>query len=282
MKKTKTTKKRTSITPHRVMELSSIWLMPQTKVDRKNYYGYEGGVNIQRNDGKEVKIVVRSSVELKAEHGRMFHFANSCAMKSDKYEASVHVNDLLDELGLSRQAKNRERVSEIMKGCISATVIIKTRTGESMFHLLESAKYDSATGIISFRVNKDYYDAVKLQKERYINVSEVMRLRASNEVAIELATYLQIRGGGVDSNGNPKAAKTVSHDDLLVYLHLVTIQGENKHKAREVVLRRAFKSLEDKGYPHYKLMTIDGVKVWTCNPATKVAKTFIQIDDFSE
>ena len=270
----------TAIVPQRVMDKVSPWLMPQEQQTTKDFTGWLGKNTICNLETNVVtSITVTSNVELGGRHSRMFHLANRVARTTPEHKGSVHIEDVLEELGISNRTENRKKVIKILKECVGMTISIEQDKKTYMFHMIESTTYDDETGVVTFRVSPEYYKATEIFQKRFINTSSVMKLRESNDIAIELHTYLQLRGSGVDSNtGEAKPAKKVYHDDLVIYLHLVhSVKEENRIR----VLRRAFKSLHNQGLPLYKFMHIDGEDFWTYDASAKPAKRYKDYEELS-
>jgi len=269
---------KTSVIPHRAMNKVSPWLMPQKQIVSKEFTGWRGGVRLTNPDNDiAVIITVDSFVDIGAKHGRMFHLANRVVYKNPNHEGTIHVDEVLDELGISRRHENRMKVVNILRECKGMTITVEQGKTIRTFSLLEEADYNKETGVMSITVSKKYYDALIPFKERFIDTTPVMKLRESSEIAIELSTYLQIRGGGVDSKTwKASPAKKVYHNDLVVYLCLVLYEEEY----RKTLLHRAFKALENQGFPKYKRVVIDGETFWTCDIKAKPAKRYKSGEDF--
>ena len=272
MKKAQKTK--TAVLPQRAMDKVSPWIMPQKQVISKEFTGWHGSMEIISVEGKGnvTRITVTSSVELGARHSRMFYLASRIAANNKDNRGVVHVDEILKDLGIKIRPENRNKVATTMRECMGMVITIEQDGLEHSFHLLENSRYKKDAKVIEFRVSEEYYEATKVFKQRYINTSAVMKLRENNEVAIELATYLQLRGRGVDGKtGEPLPAQKVYHEDITLYLHLISNTAKEN---RRRVIRRAFDALHKQGYPKYKYVVENGCEFWTCNTKANPAKRY--------
>jgi len=281
MAKNLNNKKRTTALPHRAMNKVSIWSLPQFLIMDEKFMGWRGCVTKTSEAGESTEIEVTSHVELGSKHGRMFMFANSIARKNDNRSATIKISDILEELNLSDRHENRKKIGILLEQCKGVNVTIRSGSAVDSFSLFSRVFYDTKTGIVSFTIDESYYEMMKFgYKERFIGMDVIMRIRESNWLSMELGAYLQIRGSGVASDGSELPAKKVYHDDILSYTHLMYyVKGDEE---RVMVIRRAFRQLEEKGYPHYKFITIDGEKFWTSDASSKPAKRYLVGDNLDD
>ena len=96
-----------------------------------------------------------------------------------------------------------------------------------------------------------------------------MKLKASNQIAMELAVFLQLKGSGVYAhNGEAHPVYCTNEAELIDYLHLGHLGEDDARRS----LQRAFKSLHSTGgYPKYHRMHLQATGyVWYCkNPEYK-------------
>jgi len=259
-------KERTSVTPHRLMSLASIWLVHQEKIDTKDYTGWRGVTQVLTKDNRPMTITIDSHAELTADHGRLFHYLNSIVMNKDgNHKAVIHINDLLGDFGLSKRWERRHDVVEAIYAIKRLSVSLSDQDSTHRITFMDGLmSYNDGDGTISFGINEEYYKATLAYKERYINIHRALPLRKDNSIAIELSTLLQIRGGGVTVNGEPKLVKEIDHSDIMWYMQEVSLMAsydEMFSKTSQNILRRAFNSLEKQGFPKYKMIKLEyGIK----------------------
>lgn len=240
-------KELTAPVPHRIMKKTSIYLVDQHKVDRKDFLGYEAVVLLENNQS----ITVRSGVNLTAKDGRVFDYVLSqwFATKknqSDIKDMEVYIPSILHALGQVNRTENRKKVIDHFKSMVNVTIAYKWQEGEVLFHMLDTVTTIDATNTVLIKVSDTYEKALDFAKSRYINVSKAMELKSA--YAIELSKLLQANGSGVTGGGEPKPPKEILHVEICKYLYL---DPEAKRSKDEV--RRAFKELKKVGYPTYGL-----------------------------
>lgn len=267
-------KKRNAPIPHRAINKVSPWRMPLEKIteSKDGFVGFRNIMSVTGEDGlSKTDIKVSSNYVIGPEHGRLVYFLASIASKRNGYKATISLNDILDETGVSKRTRTRNRLLELIKQAETVKIGIGHNGGKiNTFSLISKTSYDAASGEITVHLDDEYVESLRLYKERYIEVGDVMKLNEKQSLAIELANYLKIRGGGVGKDGS-KAAKKIYHYDAVLYLCLFN----HNEKTQKVLLRRAFNELEKIGYPKYEFVCIDGTYFWTYSKGSKPAKRFL-------
>lgn len=264
---------RTTPVQQRVENKASLYLLPQEQIVSKEFTGWRGSTTvINFETDTETTLTVSSTAKISAEHGRMFRFATSIARNNEDHRATVSVADILNELGLSNRFENKKKVIKLLEECVGVTIKMESDRYVSIYGLLDGADYDKNTSTITFKVSEKFMEQLPRNKERYINVNRTMKLKGSNQTAIELGAMLQIKGSGVMSgSGEPAPVSNINEAEIVDYLHLNNLSEDDARRTIE----RAFRSLHDTGgYPQYhrRYMPAFGYVWYNKNPEYKMPK----------
>ena len=244
---------KTAAIPNRVMQKIALSMIPMQRVERKDFLGYEGSVEIE-----EGTITIRASSDITPKDMRMFHFVLSQWQAMRKTEQSdilyVDIPKVLEALGVSNRTVNREMVIAHLQRMMGVHITYQFKGGSLTFSTLDFIRIERFD-IVSIRVSKTFEEAVIAAKQRYININQTMQLRSG--YAIELFNLLQIDGSGVDSSGLAIPANSITHERVCNYLFL---EYGSKEALEEV--RRAFRNLGKIGFPKYKNVTISNQVTW--------------------
>ena len=242
----KNKKSKTAPLPHRIMNKTSIYLAKQHKVERDDFLGYEAVAPVKGGE-----ITIQSHTQITPQDGKIFEyilaqwFATSEGSQ-ELGEIEVDVVEIINALGWQNRTENRKKVIQHLKNLIGVTIIFKWDGGEILFHLIEKVKILGNTKTIAVSVSKTYIESLKTAGKRYINVSNILQLKGRYD--IELYKLLQMRGGGIDKDGQPKLVQKISLEDICQHLHL----DKSKSSSKDIIAR-AFRDLRKNiEMPEYK------------------------------
>ncbi len=244
---------KTAAIPNRVMQKIALSMIPMQRVERKDFLGYEGSVEIE-----EGTITIRASSDITPKDMRMFHFVLSQWQAMRKTEQSdilhVDIHKVLEALGIANRTENREMIISHLLRMIGVHITYQFKGGSLTFSTLDFIKVERFD-IVLIRISKTFEEAVIAAKQRYININQTMPLGSG--YAIELFNLLQIDGSGVDSSGLSIPVNSITHERVCNYLLL-------KYGSKEALeeVRRAFHNLEKIDVPKYKNVTIGNRVIW--------------------
>jgi hypothetical protein len=243
----RTQKAKTAPLPHRVMNKTSIYLAKQCKVDRKDFLGYESIVTTEDAE----TIIIRSHADVTPQDGKVFEyilaqwFATLKELEELK-EIEVDVVEIVNALGWQNRTENRNKVIQHLRNLVGVSIIYNWDGGELLFHLIEKVEIIDGNKTIALSVSQTYLEAFKTTGKRYINVSNILPLKGKYE--IELYKLLQMLGGGIGNQGQPKLAKKIALSDIVSHLHLDVTNSNNID-----IISRAFRNLHKNNLaPKYK------------------------------
>lgn len=247
-------KERTVAVPQRIINKVAIPMIPMQKIDRKGFCGYEGSVELP-----EGTITVRGTNDITSEDMRMFHFVLSQwqAMRDTSNEDILFVDltGIIEALGWTNRTENRRKIISHLESMTNTTITFSFANQHITFSTLDFVKIENHN-TVSIRVAKTYEEILKSTPKRYINVGRIMKIKSS--YAIELSNLLQLEGSAVHHHtGIPFPVNSIDHTRVCDYLLL-----EHGTKSSLEEVRRAFKSLEKKGYPKYKRIMLRGQIIW--------------------
>lgn len=241
-------KERTVAYPHRIMKLTSIYLLKKQPSD---------GCFIGSKVVNGLTMTVKSKADITVQYGRVFDYALSRIQTQGLNNITIKFDtkEILDEMGLKNRTENRTKIIDSLKSLVDVTI---TLDDDYSFKLIDSVVSSDGTNIVEVMLDQSFVTTLNDPDVaiRYINIYRTML--AKSKYSIELAKYLQMYGQGVTKGiGVPLPKKEVPHIEVCDFLSL-----DSTTPSATQQLRKAFNELEKLGYPKYKYKsTIDTWKV---------------------
>ncbi len=228
---------RTAPTPHRLNTEMSWFSIPLYLTPDNSFKG-EAALG-----GKTIKL--SSPYKVSGKHAKAFYFASSIGLKSGT--AKFNITDYLEECKYNTSWRGKMAAVKIFEQLSSLAVSIEDGERKGTYNLIDMVEYNKVTGEVAVGFTQRYKDFLTATTSRFASIGNLMKLKSGNTV--ELAMFLQARGGGVDRYGKPKPVKEFTTLEVKTYFHW----QEKSDKYVEVKVRQMLNTLKKEGYPAYRL-----------------------------